>query len=763
MYSPIVVEKRMPAFLKWGLFLLLPLPLYTSSLMLFPFITGRNFGFRILVELLVIVWAGLLILSREYRPQLTWLTRSVILFLFVVTLADILGANPYRSFWSNYERMEGLLMILHVVLFYLLVTTAFRRFQDWKWYFLGSTAVSVIVSFFGLSQKLGLTRVFQGGEGRSIRVDGTIGNPTYLASYLMFHIFFLLFFIWRERNAYLRWGAGAVVLFELMIIYFTATRGVILAIIGVAGFMGLAFVFRRPQDTREVILRKIAIGTLAVGIAVVGLFFAFRNNDIVKKNPTLARFTSISVGERTVQSRFLIWQMAWQGVKERPVLGWGQENFYLIFNKYYNPQLWSSEPWFDRSHNVFLDWLVHTGFLGLAAYLMILFFGLKNVWTAFKRQRIVFYEAGILAGLFGVYFFQNLFVFDNFQSYFLLFLTLGFTDYLAESGKEPERAHIPITGRSVNSNMAFWGMGIIAVPIVIWLYYGSYLPIQASKSLIQSLSIARVESKAPVGAIRDSFKKTMDYETFGSGEAREQLVGLMRSIVADPNRGTPEELKNFAVYAIDEAQKLTAGDAPDAKHFLFLGSAYNTAASLDPIYGGKALEALQRAVALAPKKQPMYFELATTELSLGNREAALRAMEEAVRLDPSFPTAHLNAGLVAAYAGNANLVASELAEFRKLTAVPDEASFERMIAAYSQVGDFQDIKSLIEEAIQREPVNALLYGRYAAILATVGDVKGARDAAIKAGELDPKLQPQVGQFLKELDDRAKGIIPKAAP
>ena len=757
------LESRLSALLKWGLFLLLPLPLYVSSSMLFPFITGRNFGFRIIVELLVILWVGLLVLSKEYRPRPSLLTGSVICFLFVITLADILGANSYRSFWSNYERMEGLLAIIHMALFFLLASSVFRKLSDWKMYLYGSTIISVIVSFIALSQKLGITKSLQGGA----RVDGAIGNPAYLASYLMFHVFFLLFFIWRERIVWLRWLAGGVITFELIIIYFTATRGVILGFLGALILIALAFLFRTPGDRLEARLRLFAGISLGVVLLIVGAFIVLRNVPAFRSDPVLGRFATLSFQERTVQSRFLIWNIALQGVKERPILGWGQENFYLLFNKYYDPQLWSSEPWFDRSHNVFLDWLVHTGVLGLLAYLAVLGFGMLNIWRAWRKGTLAYYEMAVLGGLLLAYFFQNLFVFDNFQSYFLLFLTLAFTEYLAsssvEAAREPERVRGPAVNHLVNPNMAFWGMGVVAVPIVIWLYYGSYLPVQASKSLIKSLSIARVESKAPIGAIQESFKKTMDYETFGNGEAREQLVGLMRSIVADPSRGTPEELKNFAVYVIDEAQKLTVGAAPDAKHLLFLGSAYNTAASLDPSYGRKALEALRLAVALAPRKQPMYFELATTELGLGNTKAALQAMEEAVRLDPSFPTAHLNTGLVAAYAGNADLVASELAEFRKLVAVPDETSFERMIAAYSQIGDFQDIKSLIEEAIQREPVNALLYGRYAAILATVGDIKGAREAAIKAGELDPKLQPQVEQFLKELDDRAKGIIPNLAP
>ena len=183
------LERYLSNTIKTGLYFILPLPLFISTSMLFPFITGRNFAFRIIIEILAIAWVGLLFLSREYRPRLTPLVRAVILLLFVVTLADILGPNPYRSFWSNYERMEGLLGLIHMVLFFIIALSVFRKFSDWRWYLYGSSVVSAVVAFIGLLQKFGITQSYQGG----VRVDGTIGNPAYLASYLMFNVFFLLY------------------------------------------------------------------------------------------------------------------------------------------------------------------------------------------------------------------------------------------------------------------------------------------------------------------------------------------------------------------------------------------------------------------------------------------------------------------------------------------------------------------------------------------------------------------------------------------
>ena len=56
--------------------------------------------------------------------------------------------------------------------------------------------------------------------------------------------------------------------------------------------------------------------------------------------------------------------MAFEGVKERPILGWGQSNYNYVFNKYYRPELLEGEAWFDRVHNIVMDWLIAGGIIG---------------------------------------------------------------------------------------------------------------------------------------------------------------------------------------------------------------------------------------------------------------------------------------------------------------------------------------------------------------------------------------------------------------
>ena len=169
------------------------------------------------------------------------------------------------------------------------------------------------------------------------------------------------------------------ILVQFFILYHTATRG---AILGLIGGMIVAFVLFIIFDEKGGILRKISLYKLAVLLILIFGFFAVKNTDMIKSSPVLSRIASISINEAT-SARFPVWNMALKGFKEKPILGWGQENFNYVFNKNYEPKMYNQEQWFDRAHNIFLDWLVAGGFLGLLSYLSIFlwrcfFFGEKT-------------------------------------------------------------------------------------------------------------------------------------------------------------------------------------------------------------------------------------------------------------------------------------------------------------------------------------------------------------------------------------------------
>ena len=106
---------------KIGIFILPACFLIASSLFFFPFITGKNFFFRIVVEILFLLWVVLAVFDADYRPKKSPVIFALTATLFILSLATIFGENPYRSFWSNFERMEGLIGHIHLFLYFLII------------------------------------------------------------------------------------------------------------------------------------------------------------------------------------------------------------------------------------------------------------------------------------------------------------------------------------------------------------------------------------------------------------------------------------------------------------------------------------------------------------------------------------------------------------------------------------------------------------------------------------------------------------------
>ncbi len=751
------IENGFSWIVKIGLWVIPVLPLYVSSSLLFPFITGKNFAFRIIVELIFAFWVGLAILHPRYRPELTWLFRIVTGFIGVIFLADILGPSPYRSFFSNYERMEGFMMLGHLYLYFVMLTGMFKARRDWLAFFHVSLAASFFVSLYALFQRLGIYHSFQGG----FRVDSTIGNPTYLAAYLWFHVWLLailLYEFWKKQWA--AWLYGIFLFFELVIVYFTATRGVTLAFVALTPLFLLGVVWFWKNifgggisrvSLRWPLGRKCALAALIFVLVAPALLFFARNSRLVQSREALARLTSYSLTEGTIQARFQIWGMSWRGFLERPLLGWGQENYYLVFQKYYNPGLFGEEPWFDRSHNIVFDWLIHAGFLGFAAYIGIFGVALYGIFASVRKGSVMAWHGMALAALFSGYFFQNFFVFDNLNTYLLFFGLLGYAQYLSREadGEAKKQEH------HGSKNSPSFIMGVSGAILVLVLFSGYFLhikPIRQGKALIRALHTQSAQA-ATIDAMIAAYQDALVYDSFGTTEVREQLGAAARAIPFQ-ERFTQKEKQKFLQFAIDEFVKETNGPAPDVKHVLFLGSLYNRMLDYDPSVAQTAEAVLRRAIDLSPTRQVSYLELGQFYLIRGDAAAAVDAVKNAWELKKNSRELIAAAWSIAALAGRDDIVQRIRKESDLSTMVP--LDFERVAVAYQQAKNFSAAREIYALLVERAPENPKYHAIYAALLADAGNIKEARLHAEEAMRLDPQAFGEEGKiFLERLMQRSR--------
>src|SRR3989338_6572382 len=391
------VAKQIARWTALGAFFLIPLaPLIVADPYFFPFITGKAFFFRILTEVAVVAWAVLALLDKEYRPRFSWIGIAFVAFVVWMFIADIFANNVMKAFWSNFERMEGWVLLAHLLGFFFAASAVLRVEKKWRAWFLMSLTVSVVVSAYALLQLSGTLAIHQG----STRIDASFGNSAYLAIYFLFNVFIALWLALTEQQLWLKWSLIALAVLEAVLIFFTETRGTVLGLVGALFLGALLTAFTAGKRAR-----RFAGGMLVLLLLVAGVFYAARNSAFVQENHTLQRIASISLSDG--QTRFTIWGMALRGVGERPLTGWGQEGFNYIFNKHYQPSLYGQESWFDRAHDAFIDWLTAGGVPAFVLYLSLFGSAIVLLWRNSELSRPE--RIALTAALAG-YAFHNIFV-----------------------------------------------------------------------------------------------------------------------------------------------------------------------------------------------------------------------------------------------------------------------------------------------------------------------------------------------------------------
>ncbi|MDP2669429.1 MAG: O-antigen ligase family protein [bacterium] len=709
------------------------LPLVVVNNLFFPFISSKNFLFRALVEILFLLWAFLLARDSSYRPKKSWIFIFVAAVLAVLTLSTMFGADANRSMWSNFERMEGLVSHIHFFLFFLMLISVFKTERDWWRFFHVSFAVSLIIGFYALLQLAGTLAIHQGNT----RIDATLGNATYLAVYLLFHLFLLLYYYLKTPQTGWKILYGAVFLFQTILLYYTATRGAILGFLGGLFVFGLIFGFSSSEKK----YRSAARGLVAGVLILAGGFYILSGTNFVKNNSVLVRFSDISLKDAGNQPRFIIWSMAYEGFKERPVLGWGLENFNLVFNKYYDPRLYTQEPWFDRAHNAFFDWLIAGGILGLLSYLGIF---VSAVWILWRKKndnagRAVF--LGLLAG----YFFQNLFVFDQLISYILFFAVLAYIHTASLEQIHSKNRAVPLPGA--------WASIVPVIAVIVFVF--SFYTVNV-KAYLENRTLIMALQAASEGKIEDSlavFKKAIAYNSVGTREAREQLAQLATQIAGAEK--IPENIRRSVVeYTISEFKKQLEISPTDSRYHLFLATVYS---SVGDIAGARA--SIDKALMYSPKKQQIMLQVVEAEYRAGNYDKAIEIMRKLLEISPGYPDAHANLILVAITLGKDQMAADETAKMVKGGQIPSDDNLKRWADAYAVRKQFDKVIAIYLDLFKRNPKDKQI----AVSLASAYFETGAIDKAIavlqEAVAQNPDFKAEGEQYIQQL----RGQINAAKP
>lgn len=630
------LEKIIVKILKVGVVAVLFVPLIYSSATIFPFIFPKSLAFRFLLDLLLAPYLCLILMNPGYRPARSKVLSAIGIFFGIEIFATILGVDPLRSFWGNHERMMGLYMYAHIILFFLITVSVYRTKKDWREF------VAYVIFAGGIVTAVGYIQFFSKSflhEVRGGRIFGTFGNSIYLAAYLLFQIYLLLWYAlgvkdWRAR-------AACFVLLALEIIAFglTRTRGAFIAFI-VSCSIFLLIIGWRSLKSRP----RLAAGAIALPVLFIIFLAIFWQSPVVRKNKILLPLTQLNFHEVTAQTRLLNWKVGMHAGLSRPLLGWGPENYYTAFNKFYDPKFLgysSYETWQDHAHNFLIDTFVESGIFGLIAFLSIFAFAFLEFLKLFKKQE-EWWEGAIFISLLVAYFVQNIFAFDTLGVWMMVYVVLGYahirsTETKAALLEEPRQSMFIRLNPAVRLSVLL-GIAVTSISVA---FLTNVVPFSVSAQTIRAGSAFGSDPQLANSMLVEALDRSSPYKA----ESREEYGKIVSAILQNSRSLTRDDASRMMTRVLGEYKKNLAAHPRDvyfhintAQWFMMMGSI------LDPQYFLDAEELLLRVLELSPKRQQIHFMLVKLYLFRGRAEEAVTMAKQAVDLNPKVPKSHWHYG-----------------------------------------------------------------------------------------------------------------------
>jgi O-antigen ligase len=710
-----------------GIFAIPFIPLIISNTLFFPYITGKNFTFRIIAEIIFAAWIILACYEPQYRPKRSLILGSFTAFIGIMFVANLLAEHPGLSFWSNFERMEGYMAILHTWMYFIVAASVLTTDKLWNRFFHVTFASSLILTLYAFAQLSGNITINQGGW----RLDGTLGNSAYMAIYMLFNVFMALLMLVRTDSNRLRYVYGALFVLFVYLLIQTATRGTILGLVGGLGVTAAYIALFSRQHPQ---LRKIAGGGLLVIVVVAGLFITFRDSALIQSNPYLGRVANITLSEGNV--RFKVWRMAYEGIQERPLLGWGQSGFSYVFNKNYDPSIYFAESWYDRVHNIVFDWLIAGGIIGALAYFAIYFSALYYLFIRPMRQHddvFTVTERGVIIGLLLGYLFHNLFVFDNIVSYIYYGTILAFIH--ARIGTPWPQ----LQSKKIDSRVSEQVVAPIAiVALIATLWFVNVPGIKAAGDIIVAFRATTPD------AMLAAFDTALNRNSFGDQEIREQLTRRAQELIANPD--VPQATKDALIARVETELLAQIDEKPnDARSHVFIASFYRSLGTPESLT--KAIAQLERARELSPKKQQIIFEQGLAYLQKQDYEGSFALFKEAYELDTSYVDARVFYVMAGVASGRYALV-DELITTDDVKNVFYTNDLVVQVAYNAK--QYPLLFSIFEYRIERNPTDPQLRTNLAYLKNESGDMPAAIEVLKKAGEDIPSFKEQADTFMTEL-------------
>ena len=588
-------------------------PLVHSKTAIYGTVVHKTLFFWFIAEILLIL-AILNPKKNEIQFKNTLISKCVLILGVTTLLSDLLGISPSMSFFSTFERMMGFITLFHFIVFYFVLTTFVDTKKMWFTLAIASTIAAIIISILGLKDM----HLYDDHRNQSI-----LANPSYLAIYLLFSLFTVVIlaeYAFKKNKLTLFLSLPIFILLTIALFYTNTRSGVFGLIAGII----VALVYILFQSKKAILPVGIGLGLV---IGVTAFVFLNKQKPWVQQQYILQKMTDVGFGSNTISARLKVWKMTLNGVFEKPILGWGEGNFSHFYAKYYTPDLYDVGYWYDSSHNLILDKIIQTGFVGLLAFLGLIIavlIGILKAKTAFSA-----WERGFLIGSLIAYMVCLSFGFDCFVSYLGLFSILAYVN-----------SNASFNATKLTFNLPTKALLSLKIILICGFLFSSYYLI--FKAIQTNTALTKAYNQGDVNSLISESQKAMEISNLWYYDVAIRL-GLKNETLANLSDTENETFSREAGNILEIALKKHIGDPVLMTQ---LGLVQNRA------FPKQAIQTYQKLAEIAPNRQLNLIDYGVFLLGDDQNKEALAVFEKAYKLDSNYKTA--KAYLALGLAANAN-------------------------------------------------------------------------------------------------------------
>lgn len=565
---------------KWTIYV----GVFLAPLFFLPFTSDalglpKQFLFFIIASVALILWMVDVLQAGTLKIKWTLMDWLIVGFVGSVLLSSVLSENIYKSiFGSLGSGSNSLVAILSLAVFYFVVVNSFDKKDAKKLLevFMLSVLLTVGLAIF---QSFGIHLLpFEATNSRDFNTVGSLNSISILASIGL--ILALGSFVYKKLFSLRSLVPLLTIIFSFILLLIA--NWWVLWVITIAGLIinfGV-LALKRGYKIKDSVIAGVIIGLI---LLVMISNFRLGVRDQLPLEVSVSYKTSLGI--------------AGKSLLEKPIWGFGLENFSLAYDKFKFKSINDTPFWtfrFSDSTSEFLNKVVEEGVVGLA-FGLLLFAGVIGIFISRVKGKIEDYgDISIFPAFFALFVAFILYPF-NLTLYFALFFILAIfvvmggyenVQFFKKLGENKLLSNRKVVLNVEESSFASMVTSIAFTLVIILIIVGGYFLNQQLRANILFAKTARLDEKVNSDEIINNLNKVIAINPKEDVYYR-NFVNFLVNRAADEARNTEDKPEDVAIRvqaltatAVNVSKALTDMHPNDSLNWLTRGFVYQNLLNL---------------------------------------------------------------------------------------------------------------------------------------------------------------------------------------